>query len=259
MLQMWPAVSASIQRLSPTTQVIRHRCLKCFGVGESDLERRLPDMIRRGREPSVGITVSGATITLRITAAGATDAACQAAMAPTVAAIHECLGTLVFGEGEEELQHAVVRLLNERRQSLAVIEWGTAGLITHWLREGRGGEQSFVAGIVVSDVASAQALFHMASDKIGGVPCSLAMAESLAAAGRETLKADYTLAISDFPSDEAAGDESRFHIALATPGGIITQSPRFAAHPSIQTTLAAKRAVDFLRLTLLQTENSTHG
>ena len=53
-------------------RVIRHRRIKCFGAGESQLEQMLPDLIRRGREPSVGITVHEATITLRITAAGRT-------------------------------------------------------------------------------------------------------------------------------------------------------------------------------------------
>ena len=91
--------------------MIRHRRIKCFGVGESDLEAMLPDMIRRKREPLVGITVSGATITLRITASGPNDAACQRAMEPTIAQIREMLGVLVFGEEDDELEHAVVRLL----------------------------------------------------------------------------------------------------------------------------------------------------
>ncbi len=56
--------------------VIRHRRIKCFGAGESHLEQMLPDLIRRGRQPSVGITVHAATITLRITAMGATAEEC---------------------------------------------------------------------------------------------------------------------------------------------------------------------------------------
>ena len=34
-----------------TPRVIRHKLIKCFGVGESDLEAMLPDLIRRGRDP----------------------------------------------------------------------------------------------------------------------------------------------------------------------------------------------------------------
>ena len=102
------SVAPAISALAASARVIRHRRIKCFGVGESQLEAMLPDLIRRGREPSVGITVSDATITLRITAAGDDDAACQAAMEPTVAtSFANALGTIVFGEEDDELEHVV--------------------------------------------------------------------------------------------------------------------------------------------------------
>ncbi len=92
-------VAPAIAALMGKPRVIRHKQIKCFGVGESDLEQMLGDMIRRGRDPQVGITVHGATITLRITAAGDSAEACFESMAPTIATIREKLGELVFGGG----------------------------------------------------------------------------------------------------------------------------------------------------------------
>ncbi len=136
MKEMWScSVKKSISALSPEVREIHHKRIKCFGVGESDLEAMLPDLIRRGRDPKVGITVSGATITLRISAAGANQAESFAKMRETEATIHECLGDLVFGYEDDELQHAVVRLLQLQSASLATIEFGTGGLVAHWLNE----------------------------------------------------------------------------------------------------------------------------
>ena len=79
MFTMWKdTVAPAIAATQPSKRVICHRRIKCFGVGESDLEAMLPDMIRRKREPLVGITVHGATITLRITASGPNETACAA-------------------------------------------------------------------------------------------------------------------------------------------------------------------------------------
>ncbi len=55
---MWnETVGPAVAAAQPSPRVICHHRIKCFGVGESDLEAMLPDMIRRQREPLVGITV----------------------------------------------------------------------------------------------------------------------------------------------------------------------------------------------------------
>jgi nicotinamide-nucleotide amidase len=253
MKEMWPAVAAALAGRGLGPRVIRHRAIRCFGVGESDLEQMLPDMIRRGREPQVGITVSGATITLRVTAAGATAEECLAAMGPTIDVIRQCLGPLVFGEEEEELQHAVLRLLATHGRTLGLVEWGSGGQIAHWLRELPGGERHVPAAFVVAAAEQASRLLGtpQAHD---GQPRSREMAELLATAGRPRLGTDYALVVGPYP-DAAAGDDDRFHLALATPRGVVNQSLRFVGHPDIIKVLAAKRALDLVRLTLLKDQD----
>ncbi len=151
------SVVPAIAELTGTPSVIRHHRLKCFGAGESHVEQMLPDLIRRGRQPSVGITVHAATITLRITAAGATADECRAAMEPTLATIREKLGSLVFGEEDEELEDAVVRLLTERGRTLATVELGTAGQLAEWLAHADVGRGAFLGGQVIHAQSMLQA------------------------------------------------------------------------------------------------------
>ena len=113
----------------------------------------LPDLIRRGRTPSVGITVHAATITLRITAEGATSQECQAAMEPTAATIRECLGSLVFGEEDDELEDAVTRLLTESKRTLVTVEKGTGGALATCLSRTAGGGDRYLGGQVIGSLA----------------------------------------------------------------------------------------------------------
>lgn len=254
--EMWPAVAQQLRDAGLVRCVIRHRRLKCFGVGESDLEAMLPDLIRRGREPSVGITVSGATITLRITASGTTDEDCFRAMQPTVDTIHQCLHNLVFGEEDDELQHAVLRLLARQPATLATVECGTHGLLAQWLGEVPGHEPYYVGGVVVNEShAAARRLLEPEGQYADVPPRQPQWAQRAAEVCRQRLGADYALAVGAFPPTEealAAQPPLQVHFALASASGVRCQSVTYTGHPSILVTRAAKQALDLVRLHLLE-------
>ena len=262
MFAMWEAtVAPAIAAAQPSRRIICHWRIKCFGVGESDVEAMLPDMIRRKREPLVGITVSGATITLRITASGPSDAACRQAMEPTVAEIREILGVLVFGEEDDELEHAVTRLLRERGQSLAVAEWATDGLVSQCLAEAAGGLDNFRGGVVVRSAPLLKSLLNV--DVAAGEEASRAIAEALARAARERAGADFGLGVAAFPQEgitvpsaaagaaESIERTGTLQVALATGDTVRVKGFPLASHPSITKIRAAKQALNIVRLALL--------
>lgn len=263
MQQMWQ--ETVVPRLAPSLghkRMIRHLRIKCFGIGESHLEEKLPDLIRRGRWPQVGITVSGATITLRITADGATPEECHAAMQPTVQTIQECLGELIFGTEEDELQDGVVRLLAEQGKTLATVEWGTEGLIAHWLseavRRGPAATQLPVirGSLVAADAAALAATLGADLAELEQLEAETGpLAQRVAEAFRERTGADYVLAVGRLPSfDPQAHEPKRAHYALASQRETIVRSAPFAGHPSILTQRAAKQALNMVRLALLHAE-----
>ncbi|HEY5313055.1 MAG TPA: CinA family nicotinamide mononucleotide deamidase-related protein [Pirellulales bacterium] len=250
MREMWQAsVVPAIASLGGTSRVLRYRRIKCFGVGESDLEQMLPDLIRRGREPQVGITVHDATITLRIAALGADEAACRALIEPTEATIRQSLGTLAFGSEDDELEHAVLKLLAERRQTLATSEWGTGGLLADWLSAADPVGERYVGGSIIRSAAAWAVLFaeHKTSD---AGPADVAAA--MASACRQECETDWGLAIGPFPSDADAQRSGELHLALASRAGVKTVQTTFAGHPTIRRPRSAKQALNLLRLALIK-------
>lgn len=256
MFQMWQAsVAPALVRLGAGARILLHHRIKCFGVGESDLEQMLPDLIRRGREPQVGITVSGATITLRITAAGANADECRQTMQSTIDTIHECLGTIVFGNEEEELEHSIDRLLRERNQTLATVEWGTGGLIAHWFGELTTPCPHYLGGLTIGAASDLLRTAEVPPELLTQHgPNSSELVAALAERCRLRYGADLALAVGPFPTfDPQAAAPGSVRFAVASVEGALTASSPFAGHPSILKIRAAKQALNLLRLKLLRT------
>lgn len=249
MHEMWEStVAPRIDELRTERAVIRHRRIKCFGVGESHLEAMLPDLIRRGREPKVGITVSDATITLRITSIAVDEPHCLTAMEPVIKVIRESLGNLVFGEEEDELEHVVMRLLAEKKQTLAAAEWATAGKIGAWLAALDPAAETFLRGAVIENSVQLNSLCETPIDaEPDDALVAVAMAESIRLNGR----ADWGLAVAAYPIDPFAADA---HVCVAIASADRTRKLRFgcASHPAILQARTAKQALNALRLELMK-------
>lgn len=266
MREMWHAsvAPAILSMPSYEPRVIAHRQIKCFGVGESQLEQMVPELFERGRSPSVGITVHRGTITLRITSSADSLDAAHTAMEPTVDSIYQRLETLVFGEGDNDIQHAVAQLLSARRLSIAVAEWGTGGRIAHWLSDTPEGTEVLAGSIQIADLTDLDRISPLSSvtDKSGtpdktspGSP----MAQRMAQAVRDLFQADIGLALAiDSESQERDSPEEpaslgHAHTALAMEEVLIDDRYDLGAHPDIVVSLTAKRTLNLLRRHLLKT------
>lgn len=240
---------------------IIHRCIKCFGVGESEVERRLPDLIRRDRIPRVGITASTATITLRITAEGESEAAARELILPTETIIRETLGEIVYGEEEEELQDVLVRLLREQSVTLAVGEAATSGLLSQWMRQVDPTGSVFRGGKILQPTPDS--LPGPPTDALDKLTTSVEDHElvKLARQLRQEYSAHIGLAIGHLAAPALGPDGSALlenekpaaiEMALVDERGPFLANHVVVGHPDIFMPRAAKQGLDLVRRRLLK-------
>ncbi len=253
------SVEPALKKASNVTNVILHHRLKCFGIGESSCEKRMPDLIRRGRIPSVGITVHKATITLRITASAESEEACRVQMQPTIEAIHNSLGSLVFGEEDDELEHVIVRGLRQRNESIATMELGTSGVLAGWVHTAAANDPCVAGGLVVGsqsaleqmvgDTASPAKLGDLAKVKVPEHSEQVqSLVGSMARYVQKKYQSTYGLAIGPIRLEDATDPEARLTFAIATETDCDVQQSRFAGHPDIVLERSGKQVLNHLRL-----------
>jgi len=258
MKEMWhDSVAGSLRlwgrfQIAPT-RMIRRKQIKCFGAGESQMEAMLPEGFLRDHKPPIGINASQASIIFRIAGEGATEQECYAAMQPAIATIRQRLGTLVFGEDDDELEDAVVRLLRQQKKTLAVAEWGTAGLVAQWLDGVAQSEGFFRGGVVAANEAALRGPLGLPAELLEKhAPGSREVVEAMAVAARQRFAADLGLAAGRFPPVDPAAKEPRpVFFALAGADGVQVKELPFAGHPALLKVYCAKQALDTVRLALL--------
>ncbi len=199
--------------------VILSRTLHTFGLGESALAERLGGLMQRGRNPSVGTTVSGGLVSLRVNARfGSLDQA-QTRLDETVRSCHQKLGDLIFGQDEQTLQGVIAEMLlrpagpidaeaGVRPLTVATAESCTGGLLSKMLTDVPGSSAYFKMGFVTySNKMKYERLGVSESilNTYGAV--SEPVVDAMARAARRLAKADIALAVSGIagPDGGSAG------------------------------------------------------
>jgi len=227
---MWHAtVLSALVSLQPEKGTIRFRRIKCFGAGESAIEAMLPDLIRRGRDPLVGITAHEATITLRIAARGRDEQECGEKIAPTEALIRESLGSLVYGTEDDEIEDAALDAIVAAKGTLATVEIATRGQVAAMLAQSPR-RSGVVAGVVLPGPADGRT------------------AAALADWVRREFQATHGLAVGPVVKTDD-GVES-VEIALVGPAGTQVVPHRLGGAGTLRLSRAAKTAIDLVRKTV---------
>jgi nicotinamide-nucleotide amidase len=240
-------------------RVIVHRKINAFGAGESDVESKLLDLTQRGRQPEVGITVHDATISLRIVATAESEEEAHRLIEPTARMIYERLGSLIFSEGDAELQHVVAQLLEARGLTLSTAEGCTGGTVAERLVKIPGASRWFRGGIVAYSNEAKDELLDVPAELIeshGAV--SREVAEAMAAACRRKFSTDLAVATVGIAGPDGATADKPvgfFCVAVAGPGD--TTSNRVTVWGDRETiqSRGAKHALNQVRLWLARNAN----
>jgi nicotinamide-nucleotide amidase len=246
-----------VPRLPGGNQVIQRARVNCFGVGESKAEEMLGDLTARGRDPEIGITVHEATITLRIVAHGQSADECRAKIDTAKTAIRERMGEQVFGEEDDELEHVVVRLMNERHLTFATAEIGTGGLLARRITEVAHHEDCYRGGVVAPSLESLSTTLRPQSVPVGSETKSdeHAQIQSVATHCRERFAADFLLFVGEFPQhdpEDATQAVPVSHAAMVGENVSRVVDFTFLGDMTLNKSRAAKIALNLLRLQLLR-------
>ncbi|HBU12040.1 MAG TPA: competence/damage-inducible protein A [Clostridiales bacterium] len=128
-------------------RVFLSRTVRLFGIGESALEDLLHDKMSRAKNPTIAPYAGVGEVSLRITASGADQEACERLIEPVLQEITEQVHPYIYGVDVPNMQFALVRLLQERKWKIATAESCTGGLLSARITEIDGASEVFDCGV----------------------------------------------------------------------------------------------------------------
>jgi len=173
-------------------KVFVSRTLKIIGIGESQVESMLMDLISAQTNPTIAPYAKVWDCHVRLTASAQSTAEAEKLIAPLAAEIHKRLGPHIYSDNDLTLPEIVVALLHKQNRTLAVAESCTGGLIMSELVSVAGCSSVFLEGLCTySNAAKTVRLGVPATliEKYGAVSAEVAaaMAEGVAKTAGATI------------------------------------------------------------------------
>lgn len=232
------------------------RILRCVGIEELQAEeqsrKRLGRLIRRGLE--IGYCSQPGEVELRFTARGK-DAAKLTSQAATEAT--EALGEFIYGEDDDRLEDAVIRLLSAAGKTLTVAESCTGGCVAHRLTNVPGASQVFDSGLIVYSNESKMRLLgvHPAILQEHGA-VSENTAKEMADGARRIAKTDYAISVTGIAGPTGGTSEKPVgtaFIGLADGQSTTARQCHYPGEREAFKQRVSQQALDLLRRRLLWT------
>ena len=252
---MWAAhVVPLLRREFPPPENFVCRTLRTTGIGESRVEeviaRRLEAQLKAGLE--IGYCARTGEVDVRFVCRGANAVAC---VAEAERITRRLLREHVFGVDDEEIKDVIVRLLTERKQTVALAESCTGGFIANCITNVPGASAVLLAGLVTYSNEAKQEFLGVSAEtlkKHGAV--SEAVAREMAEGARRRNGADYAVSVTGIAGPSGGSPEKpvgTVFMGLATPEGTSVQHKVNAFDRETFKHVTAQQALEMLRRGIL--------
>jgi nicotinamide-nucleotide amidase len=229
--------------------------LKTACMGESAIEemlgRSLDGLVAEGLE--VGYCARTSEVEVRL---GARGPKAVALVDRAVEIVRGKLPPCIFGTGEDRLEEVVVRMLTERRQTLATAESCTGGLVSHRLTNIPGASAVLMCGLVTYSNESKMRLLGVALETIethGAV--SEETARAMAEGARQRSGVDYAVALTGIAGPGGGSVEKpvgTVYIAVSSAKGTMVRHHMNRWDRETFKLAASQQALEMVRQTLLE-------
>lgn len=122
--------------------------LRFFGIGESELENRLRDLMEAQTNPTIAPYASSGEVTLRLTASAEDLGRAKELLGPVEAEIRRRVGQYVYTSEYASMAETAVRTLAGRGLTLALAESCTGGMLSSMLVDVPGSSDVLIGSVV---------------------------------------------------------------------------------------------------------------
>ncbi|GIO22034.1 competence/damage-inducible protein A [Oceanobacillus sp. J11TS1] len=216
-----------LEKLTGKQQVIQSTILKFIGIGESDLEHALKDMIHKQTNPTIAPLAQDQGVIIRVTARASSKEDAQKLVADKKQEILGRIGEYCFGEDDQTIESKVMELLAEKEKTIGAAESLTGGLFSSKLVATAGASKVFAGSLITYQTSVKESLLDLSPEWIAqyGVvsrECAEEMAKQAA------LKLNTSMAISFTgvagPDTQEGKPVGQVYIAIIDKGQIVTSS-----------------------------------
>jgi nicotinamide-nucleotide amidase len=242
-----------IQRVLPLAEGFVCRTLRTTGIGESMVEEKVDGPLQRWVEAGLdlGYCARPGQVDVRLAARGV-DA--EQKVREAEAAVRELLGPRIYGVEDESLEAVIVRLLTERKATLALAESCTGGGIANRITNVPGASAVLLAGLVTYSNAAKEKFLGVQAETLsahGAV--SEPVAREMAEGARRQTQADYALSVTGIAGPGGGTPEKpvgTVFVGLAGPAGTVVERNFNSFDRETFKQVTTQQALELLRRTI---------
>lgn len=233
------------------------RVLKVFGLGESELEQQISDVMAQS-SPFLTLLDKHTYMDLRVTIKLGNQEKAYTILGKTEDAIRKRLGDKVFGVDDETHAQIVGSLLRKNKLTLATAESCSGGLLGGRITAEAGSSDYYLGGVVSYANSAKERILGVSSNSLveqGAV--SETVAAEMAVGVKKCLQADLGLSITGIAGPDGGTKDKPIglvYIGLAHPQGVEIKKCQFVGTRESIRNMSVETALNILRLYLLKTQ-----